>query len=159
MLFRSNETTRTINNDIIRIKTSKDPFRTYVEIQGQYVKQKDAEGKPDLKLHRLFMYAAATDGLIWPCPLIGDYHFEGILTNVDYLKAAEYYEKGFSILGPDQKIRLASLYINNLAGSSHTKEEGVEILKSCEDPKWEIITYKAHEGYEFYARKKKSPNS
>lgn len=35
------------------------------------------------------MCAAADAGIIWACPLIRDYHFEGLLTDVDYIKAAE----------------------------------------------------------------------
>ncbi len=76
------------------------------------------------------------------------------MTEVDYIKAAEYYEKGFDQLVPQQKLNLASIYLNNLCGSSHTKEEGMTIRKSCESPRWEIITYTTKDGYEFYSLKR-----
>lgn len=156
--FGSEEIDQSINRDIERIKNSKDSYRTYVEIQGQYNNKRNDEGKLDILLYNRFMCAAADAGIIWACPLIGDYHFEGLLTDVDYIKAAEYYEKGFSQLVPPQKLRLASIYINDLCGSSHKKEEGMTILKSCENPRWDIITYTSKEGYEFYSLKKNSIN-
>jgi|GEM_PF-4641948 len=94
-------------------------------------------------------------GIVWACSWIGDVYFEGLITDGDYIKASEYYEKGFSQLVPQQKLRLASIYLNDLCSSSHTKEEGMTIIKSCERPQWEIITYTSKEGYEFYSLKKK----
>jgi hypothetical protein len=152
--FRAEDIEQSINRDIERIKTSKDPFGTYVEIEGQYINERDKEGKSDLILHRKFMQTAADAGIVWACPLIGDVYFEGLLTDVDYIKAAEYYEKGFSQLGPPQKLRLASIYLNDLCNSSHTKEEGMTIIKSCESPQREIITYTSKDGYEFYSLKR-----
>lgn len=113
--FEAEEIEQSINRNIERIKTSQDPFRTYVEIQGQYINKRDNEGKSDLILYKKFMHTAADEGIVWACPLIGDEYFEGLLTNVDYIKAAEYYEKGFSQLIPPQKLRLASIYLNNLS--------------------------------------------
>lgn len=157
--FRAEEIDQCINRDITRIKNSKDPYRTYVEIEGEYINKRNDEGRPNILLHSRFIYAAADAGIIWACPLIGDCHFEGLLTEVDYIKAAEYYEKGFSQLVPQQKLRLASIYLNNLCSSSNKKEEGMKILKSCEDPRWEIITYISKEGYEFYSLKRNNHNS
>ncbi len=157
--FKSNDIEQSINRDIERIKTSKDPFRTYVEIEGQYINKRDTEGKIDLILHRKFIQTAADAGIVWACPLIGDVYFEGLLTDVDYIKAAEYYEKGFSQMGLPQKLRLASIYINDLCNSSHSKEEGMTIIKSCESPQREIITYTSKDGYEFYSLKRIKHNS
>jgi len=153
--FTSEEIDQSIKRDIERIKNSKDSFRTYVEIHGQYTNKKNDEGKPDMLLCNRFMYAAADAGIVWAFPLIGDFHFEGLLTDLNFIKAAECYEKGFSQLTPPQKLRLASIYLNNLCGSSNKKEEGLTILKSCENPRWDIIKYKSKEGYEFYSLKKK----
>ena len=150
-VFQAEEIEQSINRDIERIKTSKDPFRTYVEIEGQYINKRDNEGKSDLILYKKFMQTAADAGIVWACPLIGDVYFEGLMTEVDYIKAAEYYEKGFSQLLPPQKLRLASIYLNGLCSSSHTKEEGMAIIKSCESPQWEIITYTSKDGHEFYS--------
>ncbi len=157
--FRAEEIEQSINQDIERIKTSKDPFRTYVEIEGQYINKRDNEGKSDLILYKKFMQIAADAGIVWACPLIGDVYFEGLLTDVDYIKAAEYYEKGFSHLLPPQKLRLASIYLNDLCNSSHTKEEAMTIIQSCESPRWEIITYTSKDGYEFYSLKRNKNNS
>ena len=157
--FRVEDIEQSINRDIERIKTSKDPFRTYVEIEGQYINERDNEGKSDLILHKKFMKTAADAGIVWACPLIGDLYFEGILIDVDYSKAAEYYENGLSQLVPEQKLRLASIYLNDLCNSSQTKEEGMAIIKSCESPRWEIITYTSKDGYEFYSLKKIRHNS
>lgn len=152
--FKVEEIDLAINRDIERIKSNSDPFRTYVEIQGKYLNNRTAEGKPDVLLHRKFIYAAADAGIIWACPMIGDYHFEGLLTNVDYKKAADYYEKGFEHLVPMQKLRLASLYLNNLSGSPHSKEEAMIIIKSCESKRWEIFTYISEDGYTFYSQRR-----
>ncbi len=157
--FRAEEIEQSINQDIERIKTSKDPFRTYVEIEGQYINKRDTEGKIDLILHRKFIQTAADAGIVWACPLIGDLYFEGILIDVDYSKAAEYYENELSQLVPEQKLRLASIYINDLCNSSHSKEEGMTIIKSCESPQREIITYTSKDGYEFYSLKRIKHNS
>jgi|GEM_PF-3595433 len=158
-VFQAEEIDQSINRDIERIKTSKDPFRTYVEIEGQYINKRDNEGKSDLILHKKFMQTAADAGIVWACPLIGDVYFEGLKTDVDYIKAAEYYENGLSQLVPEQKLRLASIYLNDLCNSSQTKEEGMAIIKSCESPRWEIITYTSKDGYEFYSLKKIRHNS
>lgn len=152
-VFQAEEIEQSINRDIERIKTSKDPFRIYLEIEGQYINKRDNEGKSDLILYKKFMQTAADAGIVWASSLIGDVYFEGLMTDVDYIKAAEYYEKGFSQLGPPQKLRLASIYLNGLCSSSHTKEEGMAIIKSCESPRWEIITYTSKDGYEFYSLK------
>ena len=157
--FRAEEIEQTINRDIERIKTSKDPHSTYVEIEGQYIKKRDNEGNWDFTLHKKFMQTAADAGIVWACSFIGDVYFEGLMTDVDYSKAAEYYEKGFSQLVPPQKLRLASIYLNGLCSSSHTKEEGMTIIKSSESPRWEIITYTSKDGYEFYSLKRIKHNS
>ena len=57
--FQAEEIEQSINRDIERIKTSKDPFRTYVEIEGQYINKRDNEGKSDLILYKKFMQTAA----------------------------------------------------------------------------------------------------
>ncbi len=157
--FRAEEIEQSINRDVERIKTSKDPFRTYVEIEGQYIHKRDNEGKSDLILYKKFMQTAADAGIVWACPVIGDDYFEGLFTDVDYIKAAEYYEKGFSQLLPPQKLRLASIYLNGLCSSSHTKEEGMAIIKSCESPRWEIITYTSKDSHEFYTLRRIKHNS
>ncbi len=153
--FKEKEIEQTINWNVERIKTSKDPFITYVEIKEQYLNKQNDEGKRDFIMYNKFMQAASDAGIVWACCWIGDIYFEGLITDVDYIKAAEYYEKGFDQLVPKQKLRLASIYINNLCSSSLKKEEGMTILKSCESPRWKIITYSTKEGYEFYSLKKK----
>lgn len=153
------EIEQSINRNIERIKTSKNPHSTYTEIERQYFNKQDNEGKLDLSLYNRFMQTAADAEIVWACSWIGDVYFEGLKTDVDYIKAAEYYEKGFSQLAPPQKLRLASIYLNNLCGSSHTKEEGMTILKSCESPRWEINTYSSKDGYEFYSLKRNTRNS
>jgi len=157
--FRVEDIEQSINCDIERIKTSKDPFRTYIEIEGQYINGRDNEVKSKLILHREFLQTAADAGIVWACPLIGDVYFEGLLTNVDYIRASEYYEKGFTQLVLPQKLRLASIYLNDLCNSSHTKEEGMKIIKSCESPQREITTYTSKDGYEFYSVKRIKHNS
>jgi translation initiation factor 2 beta subunit (eIF-2beta)/eIF-5 len=157
--FGAEEIEQSINRDIERIKTSKDPHSTYVEVEGHYIKKRDNEGNWDFILHKRFMQTAADAGIVWACSWIGDIYFEGLLTGVDYFKAAEYYEKGFSQLLTPQKLRLASIYLNDLCSSSHTKEEGRAIIKSCESPRWEIITYTSKDGYEFYSLKRIKHNS
>ncbi len=156
--FETEEIEQSINQDIERIKTNKDPFRTYVEIKGQYINKRDNKGKSDLTLYKKFMQTAADAGIVWACPLIGDVYFEGLLTDVNYIKAAEYYEKGFSQLEPPQKLRLASIYVNDLCDSNHSKEEGMNIIKSCESLRWEIFTYTSKDGYEFYSLKRTRHN-
>ncbi|MEI7847235.1 MAG: hypothetical protein WCK35_15655 [Chloroflexota bacterium] len=157
--FRAEEIEQSINRDIERIKISKDPLCTYVEIEGQYINKRDNEGNRDFILHNRFMQTAADAGIVWACSWIGDVYFEGLMTDVDYIKAAEYYEKGFSQLIPPQKLKLASIYLNDLCNSSHTKEEGMTIIKSCESPQWEIVTYTSKDGYEFYSLKRIKHNS
>ena len=157
--FQAEEIEQSINRDIERIRTSKDPLRTYVEIEQQYIKKRDNEGNWDFILYIRFMQIAADAGIVWACSSIGDVYFEGIKTDVDYIKAAEYYEKGFSKLGPLQKLRLASIYLNGLCSSSHTKEEGMTIIKSCESPRREIVTYTSKDGYAFYSLKRIKRNS
>lgn len=153
------EIEQSINRNVERIKTSKDPHSTYTEIAGQYLNKRDNEGKRDFILLNRFLQTAADAGIVWACSWIGDVYFEGLMTDVDYIKAAEYYEKGFSQLLPPQKLRLASIYLNDLCSSSHRKEEGMTILKSCESPRWEIITYTSKDGYEFYSLKRNKHNS
>lgn len=156
--FRAEEIEQSINRNIERIKTSKDPHRTYMEIERHYFNMRDNEGNRDFIMYNRFMQTAADAGIAWACSWIGDVYFEGLLTDVDYIKAAEYYEKGFSQLVPQQKLRIASIYLNDLCSSSHTKEEGLTIIKSCERPQWEIITYTSKEGYEFYSLKRNKHN-
>jgi hypothetical protein len=157
--FGAEEIEQSINRNVERIKTSKDPHITYMEIERQYFNKRDNEGNRDFFLYNRFMQTAADAGIVWACSWIGDVYFEGLITDVDYIKAAEYYEKGFSQLVPQQKLRLASIYLNNLCSSSHTKEEGIAILKSCESPRWEIITYTSKDSYEFYSLKRNKHNS
>ena len=153
--FVAEEIEQSIHRNVERIKTSKDPHTTYMEIERQYFNKQDNEGKHDFILYNRFMQTAADAGIVWACSWIGDVYFEGLKTDVDYIKAAEYYENGFSQLVPQQKLRLASIYLNNLCRSSHTKEEGLTILKSYESPRLEISTYTSKDGYEFYSLKKK----
>ncbi|MBI9050397.1 MAG: sel1 repeat family protein [Anaerolineaceae bacterium] len=155
----ADEIEQSINRDIERIKTSKNPHNTYVEITEQYIHKRDNEGNRDFILYNEFMQTAADAGIVWACSWIGDVYFEGLLTDVDYIKAAEYYEKGFSQLVPQQKLRLASIYINDLCNSSHTKEEGMTIIKSCENPRWKIITYTSKNGHVFYSLQRIKHNS
>ncbi len=157
--FRTEEIEQSISRNVEIIKTSKDPHSTYVEIEGQYINKRDNEGNWDFILYKRFMQTAADAGIIWACSLIGDVYFEGLNTDVDYIKACEYYEKGFSQLAPPQKLRLASIYLNNLCSSSHTKEEGMSIIKSCESPRWKISTYTSKDGHEFYSLMRIKQNS
>ena len=158
-VFQAEEIEQSINRDVERIKTSKNSYNTYVEIVEHYINRRDNEGNRDFILLNRFVQTAADAGIVWACSWIGDVYFEGLLTDVDYIKAAEYYEKGFSQLIPPQKLRLASIYLNDLCNSSHTKEEGMTIIKSCESPRWEIITYTSKDGYEFYSLKWTKNNS
>ena len=148
-----------IIRDIERIKSSIKPFNTYVELSRQYLNRRDNEGKIDLLLYKKFLEIAADAGIVFACARVGDMFFTGLLTDVDYIKAAEYYEKGFSHLEPSQKLSLASIYLNNLSNTTHSKEEAMAIIKSCVSPRWEIITYTSKEGYEFYTVKRIKRNS
>ncbi len=46
-VFQAEEIEHSIIRDIERIKVSKNPFKTYVEIEGQYINKRDNEGKSD----------------------------------------------------------------------------------------------------------------
>lgn len=153
--FEAEEIEKSINRNIKRIKTSNDPYRTFVEIYRQhYLNKRDSEDNIDFILFNRFMQTAANAEIVYAYPWIGDIYFDGLSTDVDYIKAAEYYEKGFNQLDPPHKLRLASIYLNNLCNSSHTKEEIMTIIKSCESPRWEVITYTTKDGYEFYSLKR-----
>lgn len=141
--LRSEEIEQDIKRDICAIGASNDPRRTYCDIYGRYIALRNME------LSKRFVLTAADEGIIYACGFAGDMYFEGLTTPVDYKKAEEYYSKCFCELTPPQKLNLAGIYINNLS-DFHTKEEGINILKSCENHRWKIVTYPTKEGYEFY---------
>lgn len=149
-VLRDEEIEHAIKRDIDVIRASNNPFGTYVDIKGRYLKTRDSTGRVDFNLMYRFLLSAADEGIIWTCPSLGDNYFEGLMTAVDYKKAEEYYIKGLRELTPPQKLKLASIYINGLGDPSHTKEEGMDILKSCESSRWNIVSYTTEEGYEFY---------
>ena len=150
-VLRDEEIEQAIKRDIDRILTNNNPFEIYVDIEGRYLKTMDSTGRIDFNLNDRFLHAAADKGIVWACPLLGDKYFEGLMTAVNYKKAEEYYTKGLSTLIPAQKLKLASIYINNLGDPSHTKEEGMILLKSCESSRWNIVSRTTKEGYEFYS--------
>lgn len=149
--FEAEEIDKNINSDVERIKNSKDPLKTYIEIERQYFNKRDNEGKLNIPLYNRFMHIAADAGIVCACSWLGDMYFDGIMVAVDYIKAAEYYEKGFSKLTPPQKLNLANIYINGLCNSFHSKEDVMAIIKSCESHRWKIVTYTSKDGYEFFS--------
>jgi len=65
-----------------------------MEIERQYFNKRDNEGNRDFILYNRFMQTSVDAGIVWACSWIGDVYFEGIIIDVDYIKASEYYEKG-----------------------------------------------------------------
>jgi hypothetical protein len=147
----NDEIEQTIKRDIAAIRTSKDPRRTSIDIFGKYFKTKNSEGRIDFDLMYKFLHAEEEAGFLWACSHLGDRYFDGLMFPVDYKKAEKYYSEGFNEISPQQKLNLASIYNNNLGDTAHSKEEVREILKTCESPRWEIITYTTKDGYEFYS--------
>lgn len=146
---------QSIKDNISLIKNSKNPEDKFVNITGQYMNTLNKRGHLDLDLLYRFMITAADEGILWAYSWAGDCYFYGDIRDKNYVKAAEYYKKGFDNITPEKKLKLASIYLNNLSGSYHTKEEAMSIIKSCERPQYEIVTYTSKDGYEFYTQKRK----
>ena len=146
---------RSIKQDIKTIKNSRNPQIMFLDFTGKYLKNLDKEGRYDYNLMNKFMLCAADEGIIWAYSWVGDWYFDGNSIEKNYVKASEYYEKGFDNLTSNHKLKLASIYRNNLSGSLHSNEEVISIIKSCENPRWEIYTYASEDGYEFYTMRRK----
>ncbi len=144
------EMVKSIKREIISISASEDSHGIFTDIVGIYLNKKDSNGEIDYDLLYQFLHAADDAGIVWACSWLGDIYFEGLMTQIDYKKAGNYYEKGFNELTPPQRLKLASIYNNKLGTSHHSKEDVKVILKSCESTSWQIKAYTTQEGYEFY---------
>ena len=138
-----------MNREISEILQSTDPFRTYFGIMEKY------RLSNDIHLQLQFEMRTADAGIPYACPFLGDLFFEGLMRPVDYVKAAELYEKGKDHLNPHQILNLASIYINQLS-TKRSKTEGLQMVASCKPGvRDEICTYTTTEGYTFYGTRRK----
>ena len=90
----------------------------------------------------------------------GEYH---ALSQPDYIKAAHYYELGIGELNRREKLNLASIYLNNIAG---TPNQGQKLFEECQNtlaktrngsPIYKIESYKTPDNYTFWREEKIPP--
>jgi len=103
-----------------------------------------------------FLKAAAEHNFQFAYNWLGDYNF-GIYPNypANYKLAAKYYElANVDTLSPERKLRLASIYLNELTGpgsKSHGEQILNEVKKSMANNKnYTIKSYVTEEGYTFW---------
>ena len=107
-----------IRNNIDDILRDEDPHKRYIQIYGNYLRLSDIE-----RTYR-FLKKTADKGIIWSMPALAEYHCLGCGSICkDYNLAANYFEEAFDILTPQQKLMLASIYLNELTEEEKSTEE------------------------------------
>lgn len=138
------------HNDIQLVKQSKSPVDFWHQLMLNKYRSETyyADGT-----YREFLIMAARAGIVLARHELASAYFEGYSFNGvprDFSKALEHYHwlQENNELGPDERINLASLYINGL-DPSHTKEDGEQILSSINKERCYLVDYKV-EDYTFY---------
>ena len=138
------------HNDIQLVKHSKDPVDFWHQLMLNKYRSETyyADGT-----YREFLITAANAGIVFARHELADGYFEGYSFNgipQDFSKALEHYHwlEENNELGPDERINLASLYINGL-DPVHPKADGEQILSSINHDRCYLVDYKVGD-YTFY---------
>lgn len=115
-----------MNNNIDDILRDEDPHKRYNQIYGNYLRFSNMERT------NKFLKKAAEEAIIWSMPELAERHCSGYGSiRKDYNLAAYYFEEAFDILTPQQKLMLASIYLNELTEEQKI-DRGIEIKERIE---------------------------
>lgn len=142
-----------INHNLYTLMNSSQKTNCFLDIIQYYIKSHDK-----IRFFN-FLVAAADNGFEDSYHWLADFYYgdmgPGIPT--DYIKAAHYYELcGIDSLALEQKLNLANIYLNNIAG---TYNKGQQLLEECSQslaktrngkPRYKLESYKTPENYTFW---------
>lgn len=134
-----------LNNSISIILNSQNQSDMYWKVREIIIAEKN-ENKLDQ-----FIFLSAERGIYLACVEIAYQYFTGYKKPINYEKAAKYYEKVYSSLSVNDKLNLASIYINQLSNEDK-KEEGYQIIESLKQKlkNSKVYEYETKDGYTFY---------
>ena len=138
-----------INHNLYILKNSS---MNFLDIWQYYLKSHDM-----IRFFN-FLVVAADNGFDAAYLPLADFYYEGIGSSIpiDYIKAAHYYELSIDKLDRRQKLNLANIFLNNIAG---TYNKGQQLLEEYSQslaktrngkPRYKLESYKTPENYTFW---------